>query len=175
MSRCRDVEFQAMRNDRIFSAWPFVLVLAALLCSVNGLADEPAPLHITLIPELRVVDGQGSEARYHYIPAREVAAGQEIYYTVRIVNITEEKIKHAEVVVPVPANTHLVKQSVTGAGAIISYSTDGGHTFASAQDVYDIAGAYQKKPVRVTHIRWQFRHPLASHVVVLARFRVVFD
>lgn len=176
MSPWRDIKSAALCNLRVLSVLRISLVFTGLLCVAGGhAADQPDPLRVTMIPELRVVDHQGNQDHYHYIPARQVSQGEEIYYTVRIVNVTSERIKHAVVVQPVPANTHLIERSVTGAGAIISYSTDGGHTFSSASDVYDVTRAYQKSPVKVTHIRWQFRHPLAPHVVVLARFRVVFD
>ena len=132
------------------------------------------PLQVKLTPELRVVEQHGNEQRVSYVPAKIIAQGQEIYYTVNIVNLTNEKLRHAEVVQPVPANTHLVERSATGAGAAISYSIDGGKNFITATEVRS-AGNDSAAHSRITHIRWQFRHALAPHVAVLARFRVVFD
>ena len=133
------------------------------------------PLQVTLIPELRVVEQHGNEQRITYVPAKQVSQGQEICYTVRIVNLANEKIRHAEVVQVVPANTHLVERSVTGAGALISYSIDGGRNFISAAETRDEMDDNPDKKIRITHVRWQFHHALAPHVIVLARFRVVFD
>ena len=150
------------------------LTICLWLSAWTDVLADPSPLHITMMPELRVVDHYDNADHYHYVPAKQVEQGQEIYYTVRIVNVTNERIKHAVVVQPVPANTQLLDGSVTGIGAIITYSIDDGQTFIAATEAYDAANAHHVPP-RVTHIRWQFRHPLSPHVVVFARFRVVFD
>jgi uncharacterized repeat protein (TIGR01451 family) len=151
--------------------------LIAMLCLRNiASAASSAPsdqLIVTMLPEIRVVERHGKDQQVRYLPAKVVEQGQEIYYTVRIVNATNEKVRRAAVIQQVPANTRLVDKSVTGAGAALSYSIDGGKTFFSLAELRN-NGSVPASP-RVTHIRWQFRHPLAPHVVVLARFRVVFD
>jgi len=129
---------------------------------------------VTLSPEIRVIEQRGKDQTVHYAPAKTVEQGQQLYYTVRIVNTSNEKVKHAVVVQPVPANTSLLEKSVTGAGASLGYSIDGGKTFISLTDLRNLISGAAITP-RVTHIRWQFRHPLAPHVTVLARFCVVFD
>jgi uncharacterized repeat protein (TIGR01451 family) len=135
---------------------------------------DVSPLQVTLIPELRVAELVGKEIRYRFVPAQQVTQGQEIYYTARITNLANEKVKHPIVDQPVPANTHLVERSVTGGGAAVSYSIDGGKNFMPSSELRS-AAADSRTPLKITHIRWQFRHALAPHVTVLARFRVVFD
>jgi len=135
-------------------------------------ADVSSQLVVTMSPEIRVIERRGKDENVRYIPATEVEQGQEIYYTVRILNASNEKVKRAMVIQPVPANTRLIERSVTGAGAALSFSVDGGKNFVS---LTELRNSNAGSPPKVTHIRWQFKHPLAPHVVVLARFRVVFD
>jgi uncharacterized repeat protein (TIGR01451 family) len=159
-----------------FAACRFILMSLFSVFVTHGVANaEVNPLQITLIPEVRKVETHGSESRVYYVPAKTISQGEEIYYTVRIVNLANDKVKRATVVQPVPSNTHLVDRSVTGAGAAITYSIDGGKTFISAGEMRNALDDRAPLPVRVTHIRWQFRHALAPHVVVFARFRVLFD
>jgi len=144
------------------------------MCAADLARADVSSLQVTLLPELRIVESGSKEPRYRFVPAQQINQGQEIYYTVRITNRTKEKVKHATVEQPVPANTHLVERSVTGGGATISYSVDGGKTFITSSE-WRAAVSDSHAPIRITHIRWQFRHALAPHVTVLARFRVVFD
>jgi uncharacterized repeat protein (TIGR01451 family) len=152
------------------------LRVVAMLClsasSTCVFADTPSPLMVTMLPEIRVIERRGKDEQVRYVPAKDVEQGQQIYYTVRIVNAGNEKVRRAVVIQPVPANTRLVDRSVTGAGATLSYSIDGGKTFLSNAELRSMNPNTSQK---ITHIRWQFRHPLAPQVTVLARFRVVFD
>jgi uncharacterized repeat protein (TIGR01451 family) len=151
----------------------YLIGLLALV-SMCAMSSEPSPLQVTLIPEMRVLEHHGID-EYHYRPALKIKQGQEIFYTVRIINTTNEKAKHPVVIQPVPTNTHLIEGSVTGTGAAISYSIDGGKTFASMIELSDGSGDDTPITNNITHVRWQFRHAVAPHAMVLARFRVVFD
>lgn len=142
-------------------------------------ANEASPLEISLQPELRVMEQHGKEVSYRYAPAHNIQQGQEIYYTVRIVNVGNESVRHAVVVQPIPLNTHYVARSATGAGALITFSIDGGKSFVTPDELQRArnqgAANASAATAKYTHIRWQLRHSLAPHAVALARFRVVFE
>lgn len=169
-----------------------LLVGACAVIAANAWAAqiEPAnPLEISVQAQLRSVEHDGSVTSYRYVPAQRVAQGQELYYTVRIRNVGTLAIHDAVVVQPIPANTHYVAHSATGAGAQITFSVDGGKVFAASAELklpssFSVAGednaasvpaTRRASPADYTHIRWQLRHSLEPGAVVLARFRVVFN
>lgn len=129
----------------------------------------PAPLpELTLHAEVRVPVGGTSKA-YRFVPATTLVEGQEIFYTLRIHNPTDQPLSDVEVVQAIPLNTRYVAGSVSGAGAKISFSTDRGLSFASAEA---LKASGDNTPY--THIRWQLPYALAPKAVLLARFRAVF-
>ena len=135
-------------------------------CSAQAASSSQPELE--LIAESRVpVDSSGDN--YQFVPAEKLVQGQEIFYTLRIHNPTDQPLSEVRVVQALPANTHYVAGSASGAGALISLSFDGGQTFVSA------SGRNAAQDKTCTHIRWELPYALAPKVVVLARFRVVFQ
>lgn len=160
-------------------------------------------VQISLVAEVRddslVVGGQ-RVARL--VPAAVLHEGQEVFYTVRILNPGSAPARDVEVVQRVPQNTIYVPRSASGPGAEVSFSADGGVTFgregqltvtdptslaspmprasatpgASNQSVVAQRRALSRPatPEDYTHIRWRLRNPLAPGAVALARFRAKF-
>jgi hypothetical protein len=63
-----------------------------------------------------------------------------------------------------------------GAGAEVSYSVDGGHTFDRPENlsVVPVGGeARLATAADYTHIRWHLKHALQAKAMALARFRAV--
>ena len=148
-----------------------------LLASSEAGADETVAVDTELIAEVRenVSPTAGREA-YRFAPAKLLTQGQVVYYTLRITNPTALFARGVTVVQPVPANTTYIADSAAGPGALISFSVDGGRTFAPAEALkIDIEGVTQPaQAAQYTHIRWQLRNPLAPGATALARFRAVF-
>lgn len=112
-----------------------------------------------------------------WLPATDIRQGQVVYYTVKIRNPGTEAAHNVVVTKAVPANTRYVPDSAAAPGATISFSVDGGMTFAPARELVarDARGAArQASPETYTHIRWQLRYPLAPGATAYARFRAVF-
>lgn len=164
------MSFSPMLNRCQRAGWLALCFVACL-----AVADEPDKPTVTLRAELRVLQNNGP-GTYKYVPADQVEQGQEIDYTVRISNPGSSPLAAPTVVQALPANTHYVAGSATGAGADIQFSVDGGRSFGqpralrspTSNDRVAAASEY-------THIRWQLRYPLAPKAVVLARFRAVFE
>jgi uncharacterized repeat protein (TIGR01451 family) len=165
------------------------LVLAGLLMS-GGVAsvvdadeadgDDATKPVVTLRAELRMAQNHatqnnGSNA-FQFVPATVIQEGQEIDYTVRIVNPDTVALPAAVVVQALPTHTHYVSGSAAGAGADIQFSVDGGQHFAKPAALRSpINPERVANAAEYTHIRWQLRYPLAPKAVVLARFRAVFE
>jgi uncharacterized repeat protein (TIGR01451 family) len=154
-----------------------VLPLTGVCASVVAGAQEPVEVQTELIAQVRenISTTPGREV-YRYVPASLLAQGQVVYYTLRITNPTAVFARNVAVVQAVPANTTYIADSASGPGAAVSFSVDGGRTFASAQDLtINVEGTTQPAQARqYTHIRWQLRNPLAPGATALARFRAVF-
>jgi uncharacterized repeat protein (TIGR01451 family) len=142
--------------------------------------SEGPPLQIVVETIAAVLESQlladGTPVK-KWVPATELLEGQVVYYTVRITNPGQQAAHNVVVTKPVPANTRYIADSAVAPGARVTFSIDGGLTFASARDLRIKAGQGAAKPAppeRYTHIRWQMRYPLAPGATALARFRAVF-
>jgi uncharacterized repeat protein (TIGR01451 family) len=144
----------------------------------GSLAQEPAEVQTELVAEVRenVSTTPGREV-FRFVPARLLEQGQVVYYTVRITNQTTVPLRNVAVVQPVPANTVYIADSASGPGATVSFSVDGGQSFAPAEALVSAnEGTKQRaQPAQYTHIRWQLRNPLAPGATALARFRATFQ
>jgi uncharacterized repeat protein (TIGR01451 family) len=148
-----------------------------LLPQLGAGADESVQVETELVAEVREGSdpARGREV-YRYVPAATLAQGQVIYYTVRIHNPEPIFAANVTVVQRIPVNTAYVTDSASGPAADVTFSIDGGQTFAPAQRLTVVAdGKTQRLPAeQYTHIRWHLRNPLAPGAVALARFRAVF-
>lgn len=151
-------------DNRLIYVW-LAGVMAVLLSSAAR-SDEGAEVRI--LPELRIVAGTAKNPTYRYVPAVQVAEGEEIFYTVQVRNGGERPLEDYALVLPVPENTRYVPHTAAGAGAAVTFSVDGAQSFAPAERVRVASSRY-------THIRWQWSTPLAPGAVVLVRFRAIFE
>jgi uncharacterized repeat protein (TIGR01451 family) len=163
----------------------FLLVAVFGLGSLAASGAEPStlfdaaasPLRITAVAERRVmVPTTNGELAIRYVPATEVSVGEEVHYTLRVLNTSNMPITQAMIVRALPHNTRYIPASATGPGADLSFSVDGGATFAAAQElkVNTYLGPRRATTDDYTHIRWQLRHPLAPGATALLRFRAEF-
>jgi len=97
-------------------------------------AQDSTEIQTELVAEVRenVSTTPGREI-YRFVPARLLEQGQVVYYTVRITNQTTVPLRNVAVVQAVPANTVYIADSAAGPGADVSFSIDGGRTFARAE------------------------------------------
>lgn len=161
-----------------------VLALAAFalpaLSSPRLAAQETTDANIEteLVAEVRenVSLAPGTQ-EYRFVPARLLEQGQVVYYTVRVRNVGATFARGVIVTQRVPVNTTYVEGSASGPGATVTFSVDGGQTFAPPDQLTVAAegNTQPAQPARYTHIRWHFRNPLAPEAIALARFRATFQ
>jgi len=170
-----------------FSAWMTAIGLCVGTGSVSG-GDSPAasvrgpgsvPIEVrTSAATLATRTGPDGTRIHELAPATDIREGQEVYYTLTIRNPGSQPAHGVLVTKPVPANTRYVAGSAVAPNATVTFSIDGGQTFAPASDLVvgeGRAGASPATPELYTHIRWQLRYPLAPGAVAYARFRAVFQ
>lgn len=148
------------------------------LCSPYASAQDPVPVLTALIAEIRenYDSGEGKQAQ-RLVPAAVITQGEVVYYTVQIRNPTQLPAPSVTVVQRIPANTTYVPGSASGPSADITFSVDGGRTFAREKGLVVTTAEGVSRPAMpadFTHIRWQLRNVLAPGAVALARFQAVF-
>jgi uncharacterized repeat protein (TIGR01451 family) len=155
-----------------FFARLFIATVAALSTQALGMTSTSG-LSVETIAERRVQLNGGVE----YMAAEQLRVGDEIFYTVRVRNMTGSAVQDASVVKGVPRNTRYIVNSATGPAAAVDFSVDGGTTFASPEQLVvplPGGGVRPATPDDYTHIRWRLRHPLAGGAIALLRFRAIF-
>jgi len=146
------------------------LCLLVLVCLAGRLcaADGAPVLDVKATAAVR----QGNAL----VPADRVVPGDEVFYTLEIRNTGVKPLPRATVDFAIPEHMRYVANSAVGAGADVSYSVDGGHTFDRPGNLSVVAvglGAHAATAADYTHIRWRLKHALQAKALALARFRAV--
>jgi uncharacterized repeat protein (TIGR01451 family) len=110
------------------------------------------------------------------VPADKVVPGDRVIYTLEVRNGAETALDAPDFSYPIPEHMRYIADSAVGPGAVVSFSVDGGHTFARAEDL-KVKGPGDKLRAAVaadyTDIRWQLKNRLKVNSVAFVRFRTV--
>jgi uncharacterized repeat protein (TIGR01451 family) len=160
---------QAGNSERRWVGRFWWLVLACLSGPI-GATDgaRPATLEVRATAAVRQGDA--------LVPADRVVPGDEVFYTLEIRNTGPRTLPPPTVDFAVPEHMRYVANSAVGAGAEVSFSVDGGHTFDRPENLVIVAVSGDPRPATpadYTHIRWRLKHPLQGKAMALARFRAV--
>jgi uncharacterized repeat protein (TIGR01451 family) len=152
-----------------FCAPPWLLVLACLASPLSA-ADTARPA---------TLDVKATAAVRHdhaLVPADRVVPGDEVFYTLEIRNTGAKPLPPPTVDFAIPEHMRYIANSAVGAGAEVSYSVDGGHTFDRPENLSVVARGGDPRLATAadyTHIRWRLKHALQAKAMALARFRAV--
>ena len=125
--------------------------------------------------ETKAADGKVEKKR---VPVQKAIPGTVVFYTSTFKNTGAKAAGNINVTNPVPANTTLVAASAYGEGMDISYSADGGKTWAAADKVKVKGADGKERPAAIgefTHVKWTLRGELAAGKQAEAGFRVVIN
>ncbi len=112
-------------------------------------------------------------------PPQKMVPGDEVLYTVTYTNKTAKPAENVTVTNPVPKNTRYRDGSAAGESAEITFSVDGGKTFAAPDKLTvaakdkGAAGARAASGADYTHIRWVVKQNVAPGQSGSVRFRAV--
>jgi uncharacterized repeat protein (TIGR01451 family) len=154
-----------------------ILGLALLLptWSARAVAETSGAVEIHAVAEVevKVKDADGKE-QVKREPAKKVPPGVAVIYTLRAENKGAKPADDVVVTDPIPEHMDYVDGSATSAGARLTFSTDGGKTFAPKGKL-QIRGKdgviRDANASELTHIRWQFEKPLAPGEARAVEFR----
>jgi uncharacterized repeat protein (TIGR01451 family) len=151
-------------------------LLALWLAPIVTAQEVIDPLEIKAIAEVEFHSTEGGREVVKLIPADRVVPGDRVIYTLEVRNTAATALQAPTVTHPVPDHMRYVADSAVGPGAEVSYSVDGGHTFAHAQDLKVLGVDGRPRPAVAadyTHIRWQLKNSLRANSVAFVRFRAL--
>ncbi len=144
------------------------LALTVLLPAWSAHAIESAgnpAVEIAITAEVEVTikteDGREEVKR---VPAAKVPPGEAVIFTLHAKNNGEKPANDVIVTDPIPEHMDYVDGSVSEGGARVTFSVDGGKSFAAKEKlkVRGEDGALRAAlATDFTHIRWQLETPLA--------------
>ncbi len=97
--------------------------------------------------------------------AATVVPGSEVLYTIYYLNLDDEPADNVVITNPIPGHMLLVEGSVVGDGAEVTFSADGGKTYAAADHLTVIEQDGRERLADAsdyTHIRWELNQTLAA-------------
>ncbi|MBA2965358.1 MULTISPECIES: DUF11 domain-containing protein [Ramlibacter] len=152
---------------------------AAWLAPAHAQGNQPGSIELRNVAEIekevKTADGKTEKRRE---PAAKAAPGAEVIYTSTFRNTGSKPAGNISVVNPVPVNTTLVGGSATGENTDISFSADGGKTWAAADKVKVRGADGKERPAGLsefTHVRWVYRGELAPGKQGVVSFRVTVN
>jgi len=141
-----------------------LIKLSALLILAMFSSQSMAQIEVKTVAEIEVteIDKQGKKV-VRRTAATSVVPGTEVIYTITAKNTGAEPADNIVVTNPVPKETVYVDDSAFGAGTNITFSVDGGKSYAKAEKltVKDKAGKSRAATAKdYTHVRWTFQFNL---------------
>jgi uncharacterized repeat protein (TIGR01451 family) len=136
--------------------------LAALsLCLAAGPLFAKPKIELSIAQAKEVVEVKGGVKTARLVPVKAAAPGDVLEYTLTYTNSGDEVARDAAIDDPVPKGSSYLAGTAAGEGAEITFSTDGGKTYAPAVKLtYELRaanGQVEKRtatPGDYTHVRW---------------------
>lgn len=146
-----------------------VVGTSSLSAFANGLTAEQMVERATIS-----IDANGNEVRT-YARAEEAAPGDEVRYSLTYANLGDTAAESVNLVMPVPGEVTYIETSAVAGTNQLSFSADGGETFAPRAALMTRAGD-QLRPAtsdEITHIKWAFTQPIAPAATGSVSFSAV--
>ncbi len=145
------------------------LALAGLaLLAVTGIARaaEEGSIELKAVAEVEVeVLREDGGTDVERVKAATVVPGDEVIYTIYYTNVGDKSADKVVVTNPLPGEMVYVDGSAAGDGAVVTFSVDGGKTYAPAGKLTVLdADGNERRAITddYTHIRWTLENPVAS-------------
>ena len=135
----------------------FLLLTSLLILGGNVMAQQdPISLEHKAEQWERFTDESGVE-QTRLVAAARVLPGEELLFTVTYTNTGNEPAENITIVNPVPEHMDYVVRSASGDDTAVTFSVDGGESFATEQDLSVTDAQGTKRPAAAedyTHVRW---------------------
>ena len=139
-------------------------VFASLALLIAAAALAAARVEIAITQAKEVVETKAGQRESRFVATKEVSSGDVVEYTLAYRNAGDQPARDALIDDPIPKGTSYLAASAAGDNAEVTFSTDGGKTFAPAVKLsYEIRLPSGQTEMRIatpsdyTHIRWTVR------------------
>ena len=157
---------------------PRALIAIGLTLAAGAAMAKPR-LEISIAQAREVADGAAPQ-KTRLVPVQSAAPGDIVQYTLSYANRGDEAAKDAVIDDPIPKGTSFIASSAIAPGAEVTFSSDGGKTFATPVKLtYEIrlpSGQADQRiatPGEYTHIRFTIKQvPAGASGSVAFRVRV---
>jgi len=152
-------------NSLATTASKGVLLAALLLLGGNAMAQQGAIRLEHKAEQQEIVTDDNGIEQTRLVEAARVLPGEEVLFTVTYSNVGGEAAEDVVIINPVPEHMFYVNESATGENTSVTFSVDGGKTFAAPQDllITDELGAERPAAARdYSHIRWVIDSEVAA-------------
>jgi uncharacterized repeat protein (TIGR01451 family) len=137
-------------------------LIAMTMLSSSAMAWAKPKIEIAITSSKEVVTKKGVQQFRKVVPAKKAAPGEILTYTVAYSNKGDEAATNVVIDDPVPAGASYVANSATGDGSEITFSNDGGRTYARPVMLffnYRLPSSQKVErrvatPDQYTHVRW---------------------
>ena len=158
------------------SEWLSICVAASVLLSAAATAQEASTLDVntTVQKEVVVTDADGNDAT-QLVDADTVVPGERVIYTTSFRNTGAEAAENVVITNPIADSLEYVRGSAFGPGMTLTFSVDGGATFADAAslEVVEDGESRPATPDDYTHVRWSMTNDLSPGAQGVVRFAAI--
>jgi uncharacterized repeat protein (TIGR01451 family) len=170
---CDDAARTSMRTQHV----ALIIAVSTVSAFARPVAAKPR-LVISMAQTKEVMDSASGGRVTRMAPTQSAEPGEVVEYTLSYVNQGNDPAVDAVIEDPIPKGSTYVANSAVGDGSEITFSNDGGKTFAPAVKLtYEMrlpSGALEKRvatPAEYTHVRWKVKRVLPGATGKVA-FRV---
>ncbi len=132
--------------------------------SMNSHAATTGTIEVQSIAEVEII-GQNGEREMRRAPISHAAPGMVVVFTTTFQNTSHKPAGNIVINNPIPNDTEYKAGSAFGDNTDITFSIDGGRSFAAAEQLWiqSTNGKSRIAPTKAyTHIRWVYKSRLAS-------------
>lgn len=157
-----------------------LFLLAGALLALNVQAAPPGSIELQAVAQQqKITVARDGTKHTEMVPAARVVPGTELLYTVNYRNVGSKPAGDVVVNDPIPAHMTYVAGSATGDNTTITYSIDGGKTWAAALEKLTVKNPDNTtRPATekdCTNIRWVVNGMVAAGAKGSVSFRAVLQ